>query len=544
MLDADVTRFVDEAAALPPAELDAAFERLIDLRGEGGREAADAAVPSASANSALDHRIRAALLPRADELNAHLPGLHSDARAAISTTARAILTRHRLTAGQYAVLVEPFAGRGPLIPPFADSAAAAPEAAPATARPERGEPAATRFVQKAVLPGREGAWLRFGDEVVSGFVVDAADAAWADTPEKVFRLHGLGFAGSPLSPDLPFLDVVRIPVTPFTRLEAATGGTNAQEARLTGGRFIDHPPFSGNGFVVGVPERIVPLWWLDPVRIPAGTELWRVYADAHEELVAVYPHLASGWQTVGEYASDPERVQWPSAVLNVFGHWRGQRVFVDPLRDGRVAVASTSELEGLTRSRRGLWAGVVDAAEVTGISAVRFTCAWRGARFQIVNRYESDGGPQAQLVYTGANAVEAEGLQLVKTDAGVYEATAPWAELTEVEGFEVVPAPGPGVVPPPAQPAAPAPPALTPSSELVAVGRALFAGFAPDAVLTEVDLPDGLGVCLVHAARGGGKIYVAPDHSALFVGSALDFEAGLAAFREGARTPLEKFRSA
>ncbi|WMX48177.1 hypothetical protein [Streptomyces roseicoloratus] len=78
-------------------------------------------------------------------------------------------------------------------------------------------------------------------------------------------------------------------------------------------------------------------------------------------------------------------------------------------------------------------------------------------------------------------------------------------------------------------------------NRLITVGRALFATLADDPVLSIVELPDGLGVCLVHAARGGGKIYVAPDETALFMGSAVDFEAGLEAFRGGVRTPLETF---
>ncbi|QAY74905.1 hypothetical protein ET445_07095 [Agromyces protaetiae] len=76
---------------------------------------------------------------------------------------------------------------------------------------------------------------------------------------------------------------------------------------------------------------------------------------------------------------------------------------------------------------------------------------------------------------------------------------------------------------------------------MVDVGRALFAKLTENPTLNVIELPDGLGVCLVHAVRGGGKIYVAPDESALFVGSAVDFEAGLGAFRDGVRTPLEKF---
>ena len=78
-------------------------------------------------------------------------------------------------------------------------------------------------------------------------------------------------------------------------------------------------------------------------------------------------------------------------------------------------------------------------------------------------------------------------------------------------------------------------------SPLVAVGRALFAKLVDNPNLNIIDLPDGLGVCLVHAVRGGGKIYVGPNETVLFVGSSVDFEAGLGAFRDGVRTPLEKF---
>ncbi|MCD5346215.1 T6SS immunity protein Tdi1 domain-containing protein [Agromyces sp. S2-1-8] len=90
-------------------------------------------------------------------------------------------------------------------------------------------------------------------------------------------------------------------------------------------------------------------------------------------------------------------------------------------------------------------------------------------------------------------------------------------------------------------PAASRPDAEAGSTRLVEVGTALFAKLTTDPVLNVLELPDGLGVCLVHAARGGGKIYVAPDESVLFVGSAVDFESGLGAFRDGVRTPLEKF---
>lgn len=110
MLDPVTERFVDAAAALPPEVLALAFDRQLDHWAGGGKAASDAAGPSASENSALDRRIRTTLRPCADELDAHLAGLHSDALTVISTAARAIQTRRRLTAGQYDVLVGPFAG--------------------------------------------------------------------------------------------------------------------------------------------------------------------------------------------------------------------------------------------------------------------------------------------------------------------------------------------------------------------------------------------------------------------------------------------------
>lgn len=79
------------------------------------------------------------------------------------------------------------------------------------------------------------------------------------------------------------------------------------------------------------------------------------------------------------------------------------------------------------------------------------------------------------------------------------------------------------------------------AARLSAVARRYFATLAPDAELRDILLDDGAGVCVVHQARGGGSIFVAPDESVLFVGSAMDFDAGLAAFMAGTRTPPEKF---
>ncbi|MRG61338.1 hypothetical protein GE115_15890 [Agromyces sp. CFH 90414] len=119
MLDAETIAFVERAVALPPQVLTAAFDRQVDLRGEGGKEASRAAVPSAAENSDLEHRLNTALRARTDELG----GTEMEAYSVIQTAARAILKRAKLTEAQYDVLVRPFADAGVEVPshPAADS---------------------------------------------------------------------------------------------------------------------------------------------------------------------------------------------------------------------------------------------------------------------------------------------------------------------------------------------------------------------------------------------------------------------------------------
>jgi hypothetical protein len=91
---------------------------------------------------------------------------------------------------------------------------------------------------------------------------------------------------------------------------------------------------------------------------------------------------------------------------------------------------------------------------------------------------------------------------------------------------------------------APPPPVADPYDRLVEVGRELMAQLTDSAAITVSPLPDSLGVRVVHAVRGGAAIYVAPDESVLFTGSAVSPDVALEAFRTGARTPKEKFRRA
>jgi hypothetical protein len=112
MLEPETAQFIETVGELPPDALAAAFDRMLELRRAGGREASRALKPSASENSSVDHAVRSTLLPRASELDEFRDHLHSDAISATTIAARAILKRDRLSAEQYRLLVEPFTSVG------------------------------------------------------------------------------------------------------------------------------------------------------------------------------------------------------------------------------------------------------------------------------------------------------------------------------------------------------------------------------------------------------------------------------------------------
>jgi hypothetical protein len=287
------------------------------------------------------------------------------------------------------------------------------------------------ILQMAVLPGREQSWAD-GDDLLCGFVVRAADVSWATSPAELFAAHALGFPGSPFSPQSTAIDVLRFAATPFTRLVSATGGTTA-EGEPFGEGFVEPLPFTGTGFVATGGDHVVPLWWLEPSRVPAGAELWRIHADGADELIATYANVASGWQPAGAARFGP------SDLVGVFAEWNGHPVFADILPNGRAVVASSTEVDGLRRTERGLWGGAIDPSEVAALHALRVTASWRGLPFQLVRRWSAGEALLGRLVYLGRDARAAESAGLQKMDAGVYEATAPISELVDLQAAELVP---------------------------------------------------------------------------------------------------------
>jgi len=288
------------------------------------------------------------------------------------------------------------------------------------------------ILQKAVTPQLSNAYLTAGWDRVSGFVVEAATVAFATTPAQLFDVHALGFPGSPFSPDDPFVDVIRFPARATMRLENAIGGVDQKTRALTGGPFVDRLPFKGTGFAP-VAGHIVPVWWMRHTRVVPNTQLVRVFADGTEKLLAVFPNIADGWMVDGVSVG---RSTPFSRHVGTLAKWNDVYLTADVIDQGRRIVLATHSQptdERFVRTGRGMWKYEIPFEEAAEVMELDIEAVWNGLELRIVDEsVDADGTKLSSGSYIGRNADLAEGLRLVKVDAGVYEITVPTAML---EGF-------------------------------------------------------------------------------------------------------------
>lgn len=298
------------------------------------------------------------------------------------------------------------------------------------------------IMQKAVLPNEVDAYLRAGADQVAGFVLRAADVEQARTPAQLFQAHGLGFPGSPFSPDMLSIHVVRFAATPQLRFEDAIGGTDSATAALTGGPFVDRPPFTGTGFS-SWSGGTAPVYWLVRSRLPAGAELVRFSIDGSSAVVARYVDVATGW-VAGEGQSPlvPAKVPpVPAPYIGLMARLEGNLYSGDLLVDeGRVVLSSPVDPAGSTgfvQTPIGRWRREVALADLTELFELSMTGWINGLHMRVIDNAQHDGKPALWVTYIGHNADLAEGLGLRKMDAGVYDAMIPAGSLTDVQTVQM-----------------------------------------------------------------------------------------------------------
>lgn len=300
------------------------------------------------------------------------------------------------------------------------------------------------ILQKAVTPQMSAAYLGQGLDRVAGYVVPAADAAEVTSTAGLFELHGLGFEGTPFSPEGP-IDILHFPTSPTAVVLPATGGVDEEGRKATGGTFVEHPPFSGTGFTAAG-DAVVPLSWIEHTRLPSGARLWRFSPDADEpQLIGTYHGVAFGWQNHLE--EDVFRAVPPSKLV---GHVAktGAGTFAADVatdEDGQPSVVTLvshvePEGQGFTRTEAGMWAKKIPAEDADEIFELHATATWQGIPVRMVDQGpNAEGETVAHVTSLLHNAITAEQLGMDKLDVGVYEKTVQLPELTNVQYAQRVP---------------------------------------------------------------------------------------------------------
>ncbi|WBB96569.1 SseB family protein [Solwaraspora sp. WMMA2059] len=176
-------------------------------------------------------------------------------------------------------------------------ASAAPKPAVSSGPDVPGQPTT---MQKTVAASQVGYYLDRGYDRVSGFVHRAAEVAHLDTPAKLYAALGLGYAGSPFAPDADEIFVLRWPAYRPSLYRIPYGGQNENAMRAMEGWVIERPPFRGNGFAPGESSDVVAEFKVDGIRLPHGSQLWRLGADGTGTLVALLDADETAWQRVKE----------------------------------------------------------------------------------------------------------------------------------------------------------------------------------------------------------------------------------------------------
>jgi type III secretion system (T3SS) SseB-like protein len=176
-----------------------------------------------------------------------------------------------------------------------------PVDAPAEQPQRPAEPTAQLTVMQKAVPAEQiDYYLERGYDRVAGFVHRAGEVEHLRSPGELFAALGLLYDGSPYQGDAKEAFVLRWAAHRPSLYRIPYGGQSEQALRAMDGWVIERPPFRGNGFAPGEGKDVIAEFKVDSVRLPHGAQLWRMDADGHDQMIAVFDCDAPVWRRVGE----------------------------------------------------------------------------------------------------------------------------------------------------------------------------------------------------------------------------------------------------
>jgi hypothetical protein len=134
------------------------------------------------------------------------------------------------------------------------------------------------LMHKAIPPRMVEPYLTGRRSIIAGFVHRVADSSLLH-PRELFNAMSLGYEGSEFSPDMEELYLLRW---------RAVGSESYQVpySVALGGDWAMKPPFTGTGYTASSAHP-VPEFYIDPVPVPVGAEIYRISAG-RAEFIARY----------------------------------------------------------------------------------------------------------------------------------------------------------------------------------------------------------------------------------------------------------------
>jgi hypothetical protein len=128
-------------------------------------------------------------------------------------------------------------------------------------------------MQKAIPPRLVEPYLTGRRSVIAGFVYRVQDSSFA-SPAEYYEALDLGYDGSGFAPDLAEVYVLRWNAV-------GPESYHVPYSSDRGGDWSGKPPFTGTGYTSSR-THVVAEYYLDPVPIPVGAEIYRISSGGTE----------------------------------------------------------------------------------------------------------------------------------------------------------------------------------------------------------------------------------------------------------------------
>lgn len=286
----------------------------------------------------------------------------------------------------------------------------------------------SRWLEKLVNNEMADRYMN-GENLVHGFAVYAASLRPNESSGTVLKALCMEH---PVTEDAEVGDILtlRFPLTPADKTVPAMGGNTPEHLVITGGDFLQPPPFDGRGIINLPADPLAPHLYVAPALLRGGAQLLKRHPDGSEPtLIATYRGPIYGWVPPQDAPTDrsfpllpPNKFVGPQiskdgtslqpAQFNLSDDDELQRVFALAVVDGKLGY------------------GEVPKDDPADIGYLRVQTTYKGLPVAIVGWSDEEGAFRAICLSHDAYAAQERGFSFV--EPGVYETVI---AVTDLEGL-------------------------------------------------------------------------------------------------------------